>query len=85
MRSVTDEHGRVLSALFMDLPLAEDYPDYYDVIKHPVSLSQLKSTKFTNKDDFKSTFLSIFSNAQAYPFILVNVSVEFVTMRYFIS
>jgi len=66
VRSATDEHGRVLSALFMDLPLAEDYPDYYDVIKDPISLAQIKSPKFTNKEDFKSVFLSIFSNAQVY-------------------
>lgn len=66
MRSAVDEHGRVLSAMFMTLPSAEEYPDYYDVIEQPMSLLQIKNAKFANKDEFKAAFELVFSNAQEY-------------------
>ena len=38
-----DEEGsKLLSEIFMELPKEEVYPDYYDVIKNPISLSMIK-------------------------------------------
>jgi hypothetical protein len=40
VRGMTDEEtGRVLSALFVDKPDRELYPDYYKMIKQPISLN----------------------------------------------
>jgi len=66
VRECTDAHGRVLSALFMDLPSAEDYPDYYEVIDNPVSLSVIKKNKYATKEEFKQAFGLMFDNAREY-------------------
>ena len=38
VRDATDADGRVLSELFEELPSAEDYPDYFELIKTPIDL-----------------------------------------------
>jgi len=50
----------------MDLPSAEDYPDYYEVIDNPISLSLIKRNKYVSKDDFKEAFALMFDNAREY-------------------
>lgn len=31
-----------LSALFLELPSKKEYPDYYQIIKHPIALEDMK-------------------------------------------
>lgn len=63
------ESGRQRSKLFLRLPSKKLYPDYYEVIKRPLSLNNIK----TNIDKgsytpqlFKEEFNLIFDNAQLY-------------------
>jgi hypothetical protein len=35
-------YSRFLSAIFRDLPSRQDYPDYYQIIKEPRCLSDIK-------------------------------------------
>lgn len=37
-----DDMGRSRSSLFLELPSREDYPDYYDVIAHPIAIGTIK-------------------------------------------
>jgi Bromodomain len=66
IRTATDDNGRVLSALFMELPSAEDYADYYDVIKNPICMSQIKRKKYQSINDFRKDFHLMFENAKEY-------------------
>jgi hypothetical protein len=34
-----------LCGIFMELPSQEDYPDYYQIIKHPIALENIKVMK----------------------------------------
>ena len=43
VRDATDADGRVLSELFEELPSAEDYPDYFELIKTPIDLEMYAS------------------------------------------
>lgn len=31
-----------LCGIFMELPSKDDYPDYYEIIKHPIALQDIK-------------------------------------------
>ena len=66
VRNGTDDSGRVLSALFMELPSAEDYADYYEVIKTPICMAQIKRKKYQNLVEFKKDFMTMFDNAKEY-------------------
>lgn len=37
-----DKSGREVTEFFLELPSAEDYPDYYEVIQQPISLEEIK-------------------------------------------
>eukprot|EP01046_Picozoa_sp_COSAG06_P029596 COSAG06_NODE_2754_length_6338_cov_31.078859_2_plen_1758_part_00 len=66
----TDSDGRVLAAIFMDLPPRELYADYYDIVKRPMCLRLIKQ----NMDDgvyskwtlFDEDVLIMFENARTY-------------------
>lgn len=68
--SQTDDDGRVLAGFFMELPSKELYPDYYTVIKRPVSLRMIKDKLdcdlYRGFDQFKHDATTIFSNARQY-------------------
>eukprot|EP00026_Physarum_polycephalum_P000554 Phypoly_transcript_00555.p1 GENE.Phypoly_transcript_00555~~Phypoly_transcript_00555.p1 ORF type:complete len:1422 (+),score=377.64 Phypoly_transcript_00555:70-4335(+) len=66
VRSATDDSGRVLSAIFMELPNAEEYADYYDVIKNPICMAQIKRKKYQNLAEFRKDFVTMFDNAKEY-------------------
>ncbi|XP_015750031.1 PREDICTED: protein polybromo-1-like [Acropora digitifera] len=65
-----DENGRYLSAIFVELPSAQDYPDYYQVISEPVCLSQIENnirdTKYSSEDELMLDFEVMFDNARYY-------------------
>ncbi|RPA88252.1 hypothetical protein BJ508DRAFT_4719 [Ascobolus immersus RN42] len=43
VRTLTDENDEPLSAMFDATPNKQDYPEYYEVIKEPISLNKIKS------------------------------------------
>ncbi|KAG0329157.1 hypothetical protein BGZ99_003308 [Dissophora globulifera] len=59
--------GRELADIFLALPSKEEYPEYYEVIKSPMSLqlvlSRIKSGHYKGVDDFDREFQLIFENA----------------------
>ncbi|PLW23140.1 hypothetical protein PCANC_25597, partial [Puccinia coronata f. sp. avenae] len=68
----TDSDGRLRSVAFMDLPSALNYPDYYQYIKHPISLNLIKSkldsprNPYLSLDKLLSALKLVFKNAKKY-------------------
>ncbi|KAF9135875.1 hypothetical protein BGW39_010690 [Mortierella sp. 14UC] len=62
-----DKTGRELAEIFLALPSKDEYPEYYEVIKSPMSLqlvqARIKSGHYKNVDDFDREFQLIFENA----------------------
>ncbi|KAF9427481.1 hypothetical protein BGZ94_004816 [Podila epigama] len=62
-----DKTGRNLSEIFMALPSKDEYPEYYDVIKSPMSLQlvlgRIKAEYYKTVEDFDREFQLIFENA----------------------
>ncbi|KAI1320222.1 hypothetical protein EDD11_001827 [Mortierella claussenii] len=62
-----DKTGRELADIFLALPSKDEYPEYYEVIKSPMSLqlvlSRIKSGHYKTVDDFDREFQLIFENA----------------------
>jgi protein polybromo-1 len=65
-----DAKNRQLSLIFMKLPNIKEYPDYYEVIKHPIHMERiasiLKNNGYENLDDLVSDLLLMFDNACKY-------------------
>jgi ATP-dependent helicase STH1/SNF2 len=65
-----DGTGRKRCELFRDLPDRRDYPDYYELIKQPIAISQIKkrtnSNHYKNVQSFRSDWKLMFSNARTY-------------------
>jgi len=65
-----DETGRKRCELFKELPDRRDYPDYYQLITHPIALSHIR--KRTNANYYKSVtayredWKLMFNNARTY-------------------
>ncbi|EPZ37057.1 SNF2-related domain-containing protein [Rozella allomycis CSF55] len=55
---------------FIILPNASDYPDYYEIIKNPICLSDIKykadNNLYSSFDSLKSDLCLLFDNAQIY-------------------
>ncbi|KAG0020921.1 hypothetical protein BGZ80_003337 [Entomortierella chlamydospora] len=62
-----DKTGRELADIFLALPSKEEYPEYYEIIKSPMSLqlvlSRIKSGHYKTVEDFDREFQLIFENA----------------------
>ena len=62
--------GRMLSHDFLRLPSKRQYPDYYQLIKRPISLdeikTQLENGLYTTLEDVKQDFETCFKNAKRY-------------------
>jgi hypothetical protein len=61
--------GRSRSEIFMDLPSKQDYPDYYLVIKHPISFNTIRErveSEYNSIEDFISDCDQMFENAMLY-------------------
>ncbi|XP_033227559.1 ATP-dependent helicase brm isoform X2 [Belonocnema kinseyi] len=67
----TDEtSGRLLSEPFMKLPSRRELPDYYDIIKKPLTINKLltkiEEGKYFDIDDLQRDFMQLCKNAQIY-------------------
>lgn len=65
-----DAHGRKRCELFRDLPDRKLYPDYYDLIKQPISIAQIKkrvnANQYKNVQAFREDWRLMFGNARIY-------------------
>ena len=71
LSQVTDESdGHNVTDMFITLPSRKLYPDYYKLIKTPVSINQvtkkLNNNKYYNIDELKQDLLTMCSNAKTY-------------------
>lgn len=68
--NTTDQDGRLRSTAFMDLPSATEYPDYYQWIKRPLSLNQIKQKldqlAYPTHEKFIADMRLVFNNAKKY-------------------
>ncbi|XP_057327436.1 ATP-dependent helicase brm-like isoform X2 [Microplitis mediator] len=62
--------GRLLSEPFMRLPSRRELPDYYDVIKKPLTINKLLKKvdegKYSSVDELEKDFMQLCKNAQIY-------------------
>ncbi|XP_076289719.1 ATP-dependent helicase brm isoform X3 [Lasioglossum baleicum] len=62
--------GRLLSEPFMKLPSRRELPDYYEIIKKPLTINKLlqkiEEGKYTDFDDLEKDFMQLCKNAQIY-------------------
>ncbi|XP_018021058.1 protein polybromo-1 [Hyalella azteca] len=65
-----DADGRQISEVFMKLPSKILYPDYYELIKHPIDLERVlykwKTGSYTSVDDCLADLTLLFNNACRY-------------------
>jgi protein polybromo-1 len=70
MRDYTNEAGVSIVEPFVKLPSKRIYPDYFEEIKHPISLNQIKSKLhkriYTSLQDLSKDFALLFANAMQY-------------------
>lgn len=68
--SYQDENGRYLSQLFVELPSAAQYPDYYEIISEPTCLrmidKNIQDGKYLSEQQFLLDFEIMFENAKHY-------------------
>lgn len=57
-------------ALFMEKPSRKQYPDYYDIIKHPIDMISIRhnieADKYGTLDDVVGDFRLMFANCRKY-------------------
>lgn len=57
-------------ALFMEKPSKKLYPDYYDIIQHPIDMNtieqSIKTDRYGTLDDVVGDFRLMFSNCRKY-------------------
>lgn len=65
-----EEDEYELSALFLELPSKKEYPDYYQIIKHPIALEDMKAKidakEYKTMAEFKADIDLMVSNAKKY-------------------
>lgn len=70
MDAIDPSDGAPLHDFFLELPDADDYPDYYEIIKRPVALDaiqhKLDQRAYTSLPDIKHDFETICNNAKRY-------------------
>ncbi|CCL98132.1 uncharacterized protein FIBRA_00126 [Fibroporia radiculosa] len=70
VKDAVNKEGRSLSNDFLRLPSKRQYPDYYQQIKRPVSLEEIKTqldtSAYTSLEDLKQDFETCFRNAKRY-------------------
>lgn len=58
--------GRFIAELFVELPLKEEYPDYYSVIQRPICINDIRRRQYENTQDMVEDFALMFNNARTY-------------------
>ena len=70
VRAKKDRGGRVLSELFEELPSADDYPDYFELIETPIDLETIEGNiakKYKSRwESFDRDMSLMFENAKTY-------------------
>ena len=70
IREHKDEKGRQLSLIFLRLPNAKEFPDYYQVIKKPVDFEKIaakvKGGVYHSMSECMEDFMLMFDNASKY-------------------
>ncbi|KAK0481744.1 RSC complex protein [Armillaria novae-zelandiae] len=70
VKDAVNKDGRPLSALFLTKPLKRQYPDYFELIKQPIALDDIKkklnSHAYPNLEAVKLDFDLCFNNAKHY-------------------
>ena len=68
IESLADTQGRIIAELFFELPSKELYADYYEYIKNPISLAEIreKIDSYTSIEEFVNDFNLMVKNAQTY-------------------
>ncbi|KAG9290591.1 hypothetical protein G9A89_020961 [Geosiphon pyriformis] len=70
IRKEKTENGRVISEIFEKLPSKKQYPDYYALIKEPISLAtiqqKVEKREYKTIEQFKDDFDTMFINAKKY-------------------
>lgn len=70
VKDAVNKDGRPLSALFLTKPLKRQYPDYFELIKQPIALDDIKkklnSHAYPNLEAVKLDFDLCFTNAKNY-------------------
>ncbi|KAK1117792.1 hypothetical protein K0M31_015728 [Melipona bicolor] len=65
-----DSTGRILSKPFMKLPSRRELPDYYEIIKKPLTINKLlqniENGKYVDFDELEKDFMQLCRNAQIY-------------------
>ncbi|KAG8429604.1 hypothetical protein GDO86_019702, partial [Hymenochirus boettgeri] len=70
VRSYRNNRGQLIAEPFFQLPSKKKYPDYYQQIKNPISLQQirnkLKNQEYESLDYLESDLNLMFENAKRY-------------------
>ncbi|KAF9140652.1 hypothetical protein BGX30_006185 [Mortierella sp. GBA39] len=65
-----DKGGRQLAELFLELPSAKDYPDYYDEITKPIAIGDIEEkidrSDYPTLETFEKDINQMFDNAKQY-------------------
>lgn len=65
--SATDENNRSLNTMFQLLPSKKEYPDYYDIIEHPVDLkliaTKIQTNAYISLSEMEKDLLQMTKNA----------------------
>ncbi|KAJ1965214.1 hypothetical protein IWQ62_002722 [Dispira parvispora] len=67
IQSKTDDDGRQVAEMFLELPSATEYPEYYEVIDHPVALDTITrkvANTYQSFAEFQQDCRQMFSNAK---------------------
>lgn len=70
VRGARNNQGQVFSEPFQNLPSRREYPDYYQQIKQPISLQQIrtkmKNGEYENVEQMEADLMLMFENAKRY-------------------
>jgi hypothetical protein len=70
VKALTDNHGRVLSTDFVQLPSKSEFPEYYEAISNPVDLKtisrKIDQHKYLQLKDFQADVSLVWSNAMEF-------------------
>ncbi|UJR28717.1 hypothetical protein I4U23_009946 [Adineta vaga] len=66
IKTHSDQHGRILSTVFLTLPSKIDYPDYYEIIQRPIDLKRIESRQYSSIEELSNDLQLLFDNACLY-------------------